>query len=124
MNTPGASEVIYAFQQLMLLTQGMDDKRALRKLAQQAQQQNETDGWSILLFVDNCTAQYDVVPSNVKLIFLFPNTTSKLQPCDAGIIKTVKVHYRKKLQCHIIKIEWMSAPVHQKSSLFQMQYCG
>ena len=52
---------------------------------------------SILLFVDNCSAHPDVVRSNVKLIFLPPNTTSKLQPCDAGIIQTVKMHYRKQL---------------------------
>ncbi|XP_062511839.1 tigger transposable element-derived protein 6-like [Corticium candelabrum] len=57
---------------------------------------------SILLFVDNCTAHPDVVRSNVKLVFLPPNTTSKLQPCDAGIIQTVKTHYRKQLLRHVL----------------------
>ena len=57
---------------------------------------------SILLFIDNCTAHPDVVRSNVKLIFLPPNTTSKLQPCDAGIIQNVKTHYRKQLLRHVL----------------------
>ena len=57
---------------------------------------------SILLFVDNCTAHPDVLQSNVKLVFLPPNTTSKLQPCDAGIIQNVKLRYRKQLLRHII----------------------
>ena len=42
------------------------------------------EGWSILLFVDNCTSHPDLQFSNVKLVFLPPNTASQLQPCDAG----------------------------------------
>ena len=57
---------------------------------------------SILLFIDNCTAHPDVVQSNVKLVFLPPNTTSKLQPCDAGIIQNMKTHYRKRLLRHVL----------------------
>ena len=32
---------------------------------------------------------------NLEVIFLPPNTTSKLQPMDAGIIAASKRHYRK-----------------------------
>ena len=48
----------------------------------------------ILMFVDNCSAHPDVQLSHVKLVFLLPNTTSCLQPCDGGIIQDVKSNYR------------------------------
>ena len=52
----------------------------------------------VLLFVDNCSA-HPVVNGlkSIKVVFLPPNTTSKLQPMDQGIIKNLKVHYRKNL---------------------------
>jgi len=52
----------------------------------------------ILLVVDNCPA-HPIVPdlSNVTVKHLPPNTTSRLQPLDQGIIKTFKSHYRKYL---------------------------
>ncbi|XP_054709229.1 tigger transposable element-derived protein 4-like [Uloborus diversus] len=54
----------------------------------------------IALFVDNCPSHPPEVKSkvkNIKLIFLPPNTTSKLQPMDQGIIKNLKVYYRKRI---------------------------
>lgn len=52
-----------------------------------------------LLLIDNCSAHiidYDILKLKYLTIhFLPPNTTSHLQPCDAGIIKTFKTHYRK-----------------------------
>ena len=53
---------------------------------------------NILMFVDNCGAHPDVKLSNIKLVFLPPNTTSRLQPCDAML----KAHYRKRLVCHVL----------------------
>ena len=41
----------------------------------------------ILLFLDNCGAHPHMELENVKVVFLPPNTTSKLQPMDAGIIQ-------------------------------------
>lgn len=52
----------------------------------------------IILFIDNCPAHPKGIPvTNIKLVFLPPNATSKLQPLDQGIIKVVKQKYRKKL---------------------------
>lgn len=52
----------------------------------------------IILFIDNCSAHNDL-PSlkNINVKFLPPNTTSKLQPLDAGIIQNFKVFYRKEV---------------------------
>ena len=59
-------------------------------------------GRNILMFVDNCSAHPDMQLSNMKLVFLPPNTTSRLQPCDAGIIATLKGLYRKRLLRHVL----------------------
>ena len=50
----------------------------------------------IALVVDNCPA-HPQIPGlqSVELVFLPPNTTSKTQPMDQGIIQNLKVHYRK-----------------------------
>ena len=56
----------------------------------------------ILLFVDNCSAHPPMQLSHVKVVMLPPNTTSCLQPCDAGVIKAVKLHYRRYLLRHLL----------------------
>ena len=57
----------------------------------------KTKKHKIVLLIDNCGAHPDLQMSNVKTVFLPPNTTSKLQPCDAGIIQNVKQIYRKRM---------------------------
>ncbi|XP_076903200.1 CENP-B homolog protein 2-like [Bidens hawaiensis] len=56
-------------------------------------------GRKLLLIVDNCPAHPKIIEGlrNVELFFLPPNTTSKIQPCDAGIIRAFKMHYRRRL---------------------------
>ncbi|KAI5154125.1 hypothetical protein ENBRE01_3307 [Enteropsectra breve] len=51
----------------------------------------------ILLVVENVSSHPDVSDSlsHIKIIFLPPNITSKLQPLDAGIIRSFKSIYRK-----------------------------
>ncbi|GFW85409.1 tigger transposable element-derived protein 6 [Trichonephila clavipes] len=52
----------------------------------------------ILLFLDNCTVHNNAPPlSNVKLQFFPPNSTSKLQPLDQGIIHNFKTFYRREV---------------------------
>lgn len=59
-------------------------------------------GCHILLFIDNCSAHTDLYFTNVKLVYLPPNTTPRLQPCDAGIIQAMKMRYRKQLLRHVL----------------------
>ncbi len=54
---------------------------------------------SILLLIDNNAPSHitdGLKLRNVKVLYLPPNTTSKLQHLDAGIIAAFKKHYRKK----------------------------
>lgn len=55
------------------------------------------EGRNAVLLLDNATCHPDVTFSNVKLMFLPPNTTAGCQPLDAGIIKNFKVFYRSAL---------------------------
>lgn len=49
----------------------------------------------ILLLVDNCPAHPEVPLKKIKLVFMPPNTSSKLQPMDQGVIHSLKSRYRK-----------------------------
>lgn len=57
-----------------------------------------TQNRKVALLLDNCTAHGcpETLPElhNVEVIFLPPNTTSKIQPMDAGVIASVKARYR------------------------------
>ncbi|XP_056641291.1 tigger transposable element-derived protein 4-like [Diorhabda sublineata] len=57
----------------------------------------------ILLLVDNCPAHPHVASLKcIKLVFLPANTTSVLQPMDQGVIKALKVNFRKLLVLKMI----------------------
>ena len=60
----------------------------------------------VLLLVDNAAGHNNkegVRYSHVTLEYLPPNTTSVLQPCDAGIIKSFKCQYKKLLVQHMLE---------------------
>ena len=40
---------------------------------------------------------------NFELLFLPPNTRSKIQPCDAGIIRALKMHYHLKFYHNLLE---------------------
>lgn len=68
----------------------------VKKLDKQITRQNR----KIVLFIDNCTAHpqdINSVLNNVKVVFFPPNVTSILQPMDQGVIKNLKLHYRKRI---------------------------
>ena len=52
----------------------------------------------IILFIDNCPAHPKSVElKDIKLVYLPPNSTIKLQPMQQGIIKVFKQGYRTRL---------------------------
>lgn len=61
----------------------------------------------ILLIVDRCPAHpMDVSTTNIKVVFLPANTTSLIQPMDAGIIRSLKAKYRSALmKCIISRLD-------------------
>ena len=59
---------------------------------------SHTAGRNFALFVDNCSAlgSVETLPElrSVTVLSLPPNTTSKVQPMDAGVIAAIKLRYR------------------------------
>ena len=54
------------------------------------------EGRKILMFIDNAPSHPKMKLDNVKLVFLPPNTTSKIQPMDQGIIQAMKLKFHKR----------------------------
>lgn len=59
-----------------------------------------TEGRKVVLLIDNCrvhcTAETLLALSNLKVRFLPSNTTSKVQPKDAGVMPAMKLRYRRR----------------------------
>jgi hypothetical protein len=73
-----------------------------------------------ILLLDNCAAhpQGDVLQTTdgqIKVVYLPKNTTSKIQPCDAGIIHAFKSVYKKELI-----LEMLDSPLNVTEFLKQL----
>ena len=59
---------------------------------------------NIVLIVDNCKAHPKITLTNVKLVFLPANSTSRLQAMDLGVIHALKANYRQRLVRRLLAI--------------------
>ena len=75
------------------------------------------EGRKIALIIDNCPThpRIDNLQA-VKLIFLPLNTTSKTQPMDQGVIRSLKAHYRAK----VVKRYIASIDFHSEKTVNQI----
>ena len=83
---------------------------------------NKSQRRSVLLLLDNAGChppdQLQEKFSNIKIVFLPANTTSKLQTLDLGIICNFKLHYRRLLlQFVLAKIDTSSSATEVTKSI-------
>ena len=82
---------MYAFNKKAWMTSSIFEDW-LRKLDRRFKTQRH----QVLMVVDNCPAHPKLNNLEaITLVFLPPNTTSRLHLCDMGIIKNLKVKYQK-----------------------------
>ena len=77
----------------------LDDKDNLWRTMMTSDKRFHAENRKILLFLDNCPShtRIDKQLKSIKVVFFPPNMTSKLQPMDHGILKNVKIHYRRRI---------------------------
>ena len=61
----------------------------------------------VALIIDNCPAHTTIDNlKSIELVFLPPNTTSKLQPMDQGVVRSLKAYYKSlELQRLVVAID-------------------
>ena len=80
------------------------------------------EGRKIVLLADNCPAHPSIDNLvSTELIFLPPNTTSKLQAMDQGIIQSLKAHYKMMSIKKLIEAIKKKKPLPEFSILDAMQ---
>nr|CCA19947.1 PREDICTED: similar to Tigger transposable elementderived protein 6 putative [Albugo laibachii Nc14] len=63
------------------------------------------EGRQIMLLLDNASAHCtEKLLSNVEIEMLPPNTTSVLQPMDAGVIACLKAYFHRRQGCHDVDV--------------------
>ena len=77
---------------------------------------------SVALVIDNCSANpHNKNLKSLKLFFLPSNTTSKTQPMEQGVIRSLKAKYRKNTVQKIIRSLEKNNAVPEVSILKAMQ---
>jgi hypothetical protein len=84
------------------------------------------DGWKVILLLNNCSAhikdvdleKFNIQLRNTRLLYLPPNTTSKIQSCDAGIIRTFKAYYCRRFNNQLLSRIESSVADLEKINLF------
>ena len=80
------------------------------------------EGREIVLFDDNCPAHPSIDNLvSTELIFLSPNTTSKFQSMDQGVIRSLKAHYKTMSIKKLIEAKEKKKPLPEFSILDAMQ---
>ena len=80
------------------------------------------EGQKIVILVDNCPAHPSIDNlASTELIFLPPNITSKLQPMDQGVIRSMKAHYKTMSIKKLIEATEKNKPLPEFSILDAMQ---
>ena len=82
----------------------------------------EKENRKIVFIVDNCPA-HPIVDGlkAIELVFLPPNTTSKTQPMNQGVIRSLKTKYRRKTIKRLIRAVDMKKKLPQTSIFDAMQ---
>jgi hypothetical protein len=66
-------------------------------------QRMKNEGRNVLLMLDNAPCHpKECQLTNVKVVFLPPNTSSKLQPLDRAIIQSFKLFYRRRISSALV----------------------
>ena len=63
-------------------------------------------GRHVLMIVDNASVHFkkgQLSFSNIRLEYLPPHTTAKIQPCDQGVILSLKARFKQRLARHLNK---------------------
>ena len=82
----------------------------------------EKENRKIVLIVDNCPAHPIVEELKaIELVFLPPNTTSKTQLMDQGVIRSLKAKYHRRIIKRLIQAVDMKKKLPQTSILDAMQ---
>ena len=100
-NDLGRSLGVYYFSNKKAWMNGEIMSKLLKRHDRKMKLQNR----NVLLFLENATSHQESIQkslTNIKLVFLPKNTTSRLQPLDAGIIRAFKLKYRKLLIKYVI----------------------